>query len=149
MIRSKAIVRSSVLAVGALLLCGWTLLAQDNPKPEVRQATGFAISPPLRELSKLPTTSHFGFHEATPVRRFAKRSFSVSVDPVEQSSVLAGVNYSIGLNLLGIGNGFLNFSVGGDPPDANLAVGDTQVVQWVMPAFAVFDKTSGAVLAGP
>jgi len=149
MIRSKAIVRSSVLAVGALLLCGWTLLAQDNPKPEVRQATGFAISPPLRELSKLPTTSHFGFHEATPVRRFAKRSFSVSVDPVEQSSVLAGVNYSIGLNLLGIGNGFPNFSVGGAPPDANLAVGDTQVVQWVMPAFAVFDKTSGAVLAGP
>jgi len=31
----------------------------------------------------------------------------------------------------------------------NLAVGDTQVVQWVNVSYAVFNKTTGAVIAGP
>jgi len=35
------------------------------------------------------------------------------------------------------------------PPDANGAVGDTQFVQWVNHAFAIFDKSTGAVLYGP
>ncbi len=35
------------------------------------------------------------------------------------------------------------------PPDTNAAVGDTQVVEWVNTCYAVFDKTSGALLAGP
>jgi hypothetical protein len=35
------------------------------------------------------------------------------------------------------------------PPDTNAAVGDTQVVQWVNLCFVVFDKTTGAVVAGP
>lgn len=33
--------------------------------------------------------------------------------------------------------------------DTNAAVGDTQVVEWVNICYAVFDKSSGAVLAGP
>jgi hypothetical protein len=35
------------------------------------------------------------------------------------------------------------------PPDTNAAVGDTQVVQWVNLCYAVFDKSSGALIAGP
>ena len=35
------------------------------------------------------------------------------------------------------------------PPDPNLAVGDTQVVQWVNTSYAVYDKTTGALVAGP
>jgi len=35
------------------------------------------------------------------------------------------------------------------PPDTNAAVGDTQVVQWVNTCYAVFDKFSGALIAGP
>jgi hypothetical protein len=35
------------------------------------------------------------------------------------------------------------------PPDTNAAVGDTQVVQWVNVCYAVFDKHSGALIAGP
>jgi hypothetical protein len=35
------------------------------------------------------------------------------------------------------------------PPDTNAAVGDTQVVQWVNVCYAVFDKSSGALIAGP
>jgi len=35
------------------------------------------------------------------------------------------------------------------PPDPNMAVGDTQVVQWVNTSYAVYDKATGALLAGP
>ena len=35
------------------------------------------------------------------------------------------------------------------PPDTNAAVGDTQVVQWINICYAVFDKSSGALIAGP
>src|SRR5207237_10765197 len=35
------------------------------------------------------------------------------------------------------------------PPDTNMAVGDTQVVQWVNLCYAVFSKASGALIAGP
>jgi hypothetical protein len=35
------------------------------------------------------------------------------------------------------------------PPDTNAAVGDTQVVQWVNICYAVFDKSTGALIAGP
>src|SRR5207302_1389295 len=35
------------------------------------------------------------------------------------------------------------------PADANLAVGDTQVVQWVNLCYAVFDKSTGTLIAGP
>lgn len=35
------------------------------------------------------------------------------------------------------------------PPDTNMAVGDTQVVQWVNLCYAVYDKVTGALIAGP
>jgi hypothetical protein len=35
------------------------------------------------------------------------------------------------------------------PPDTNAAVGDTQVVQWINICYAVFDKSTGALIAGP
>ena len=35
------------------------------------------------------------------------------------------------------------------PPDTNGAVGATQYVQWVNTSFAVFNKSTGAKIAGP
>jgi hypothetical protein len=35
------------------------------------------------------------------------------------------------------------------PPDTNLAVGDTQVVQWVNICYSVYSKATGALIAGP
>jgi len=35
------------------------------------------------------------------------------------------------------------------PPDTNAAIGDTQIVQWVNICYSVFDKTTGALIAGP
>jgi hypothetical protein len=64
------------------------------------------------------------------------------------------ISATIDLSFEGVGNtSTLNCpSVAGitvAPPDTNAAVGDTQVVQWVNVCYAVFDKSSGALIAGP
>jgi hypothetical protein len=73
-----------------------------------------------------------------------------SSDPVVQSaSATSNGSLATGLNFEGLGNGFPNFSVNSAPPDTNGAVGATQYVQWVNESFAVFDKSTGALLDGP
>jgi hypothetical protein len=150
--RSNArIFASSMLVVGVLVLCTLPLAAQDSasPEPTVRQAVGFGVSPPLRDLAKLPRAPQYGVHEALPVRRIPKRDFGIAVDPVEQNTARPSTNFATGLNLLGVGNGFPGYTVPDAPPDTNMAVGDTQILQWVNVSFAVFNKFNGAVLAGP
>src|SRR5262249_14572715 len=49
----------------------------------------------------------------------------------------------------GIGQGVFGFSVTSAPPDTNGAVGATQFVQWVNTSFAVFNKSTGALVFGP
>lgn len=49
----------------------------------------------------------------------------------------------------GLGTGIPGFSIAGAPPDTNGAPGLTQYVQWVNTSLAVFDKTTGAIIAGP
>ena len=64
---------------------------------------------------------------------------------MEQSRTAGSANYSIGINVLGVGNGFPNYSVGFAPPDTNMAVGDTQLIEWVNISWAVFDKSGNAL----
>jgi hypothetical protein len=130
-----------MLAVGVLVLCSLPLAAQEN-NTYIQGAERFAVSPPLRDLAKLPQQPQYGFHEANPVRRIPKASVGIQVDNVKQGSAPAGANYSIGKDFLGVGNGFPNYSVPDAPPDTNMAVGDTQVVQWVNVSFTVCDKST-------
>ena len=53
-----------------------------------------------------------------------------------------------GLNFAGVGQGDYGFSDQYAPPDTNGAVGATQYVQWVNTYFAVFNKSTGAIVAG-
>jgi hypothetical protein len=55
----------------------------------------------------------------------------------------------VGISFEGLGNGQYGFSVNAVPPDTNGAVGATQYVQWVNESFAVFNKSTGALVAGP
>ena len=71
------------------------------------------------------------------------------VDPVIQSTAGPLVATTPGLNFAGVGNGDYGFTVNSAPPDTNGAVGDTQYVQWVNTSFAVFNKTTGALVYGP
>ena len=82
-------------------------------------------------------------------------SVQVSVPAVEQADPAlqdgAGpmVATTPGLNVLGLGNGFPGFTVQFAPPDTNAAVGATQVVETVNVSYAVFNKSTGAIVAGP
>jgi hypothetical protein len=146
---TKRLLCAFVLAACALLL-SMPMIAQNNssPAPTVTHAVKFAVSPPLRELAKLPQPAQYGFHEVNPLGRIPMKEFGKVVDPVEQSFAGPASNYSLGLNFLGVGNGFPNYSVPDAPPDTNMAVGDTQVVQWVNVSYAVFDKATGHALTG-
>ena len=144
------IIGSSVLAMGVLLLCTLPLFAQDN-NTYLQHAVRFGISPRLDELAKLPQAPQYGFHEANPVRRIPKRPIGPVVDTVEQRGAAPSANYSIIANILGVGNGFPNYSVPDAPPDTNMAVGDTQIVQWVNVSYTVCNKTTlvcGPAIAG-
>ncbi len=142
-----------IMAVFGVTLLSAPLTAQSNSIP-ARQPVAFAVSAPLRELAKMPQPVPFGLHLAEPVRSIrlphAGKNLPLSVDPVEQDRVLGPAsNYSIGLNFLGDGYGFPNYIFLNAPPDTNLAVGDTQVVQWVNSSYVIFNKATGATEAGP
>ncbi|MGC2245113.1 MAG: choice-of-anchor D domain-containing protein [Terriglobales bacterium] len=135
-------VRSTVmscLALTALISCSISLAAQDA----VNHPVAFGISAPLSQLAKMPQAVPYGFHEALPVRRVPKKAAANVVDQVEQNySNGPEANYSIGADFLGVGNGFPNYSVPDAPPDTTMAVGDTQVVQWVNTSYTVCSKTA-------
>jgi hypothetical protein len=135
------IVVSSMLSISALLLCGLQLSAQDNPQVTLTHATAFGVTEPLRELAKIPQPVQYGFHEANPVRRIPKQNFGHPVDTAEQNPTFPS-EFSIVKSFVGLGNGFPGFIVGGEPPDANMAIGGTQVLQWVNTSFTICDKST-------
>jgi len=135
-------------------------VAQEKPEvlrnPEVSYPVHFDVSPPLSEMAK-EATPRQGLHLAPAVRypkldllqEAAQRGQAPVADGALQTSFGPLVGATLGLNLLGVGNGFPGYSVPDAPTDVNLAVGDTQVVQWVNVSYAVFNKTTGATIAGP
>jgi hypothetical protein len=70
-------------------------------------------------------------------------------DVALQANAPPPVAANLGLNIDGLGQGQYKFLLEYSPPDTNGAVGSTQYVQWVNAEFAVFDKTTGSLLAGP
>lgn len=148
--RGCGFVAFTTLAFFALPLCG-----QDNSNPSmsIRRPVAFAISPPLRDVAKLPGQPAYRFDDADHDRSaifHPGRKPAFVADPVEQNSPGAPASIAIGRNLLGIGNRFPGFSnPDAYPPDSSIAVGDTQVVEWVNTSYAVFDKNSGNLLIGP
>jgi hypothetical protein len=54
-----------------------------------------------------------------------------------------------GLSFDGVGVGLGGFTPSSNPPDTNGRVGAKQYVQWNNTSFAVFNKTTGALLLGP
>src|SRR6266850_1850616 len=137
--------------------------AQETPgqpqvlrNPEVNYPVHSDISPPLGLMPTLVSPKQ-GSYLAPEVRypklqlltNAAVRGLGPLADSALQTSSGPLVSTTPGLDLLGVGNGFSNYVVPDAPTDVNLAVGDTQVVQWVNVSYAVFNKTTGAVIAGP
>jgi hypothetical protein len=106
--------------------------------PEVNYPVHSDISPPLTQMATAVAPQQ-GPYQA-PVVRYPKLQLLTNapqpgLGPVSDGALQTSsgplVSTTGGLNLLGVGNGFPNYTVPDAPSDVNLAVGDTQVVQWV------------------
>ena len=126
----------------------------------VRENSNQSVSPALRELPVVGVSAGFKApKEAEPARRIPLPDGlkpADEPDPVRQTAVMqptASQPQLLAPTLLnqfeGLGTGIQGFSILGAPPDTNGAPGLTQYVQWVNTSIAVFDKTTGAILAGP
>ena len=161
----SAIAVLSLLVLG-LLICPSSSSAQGaRIEPQVisnavaNGPSAFDVSPPLREMINTPTAAPQSSPALIPVLR-PKLQQLMQASPAQAGGGpfqgLAGpfIGATIGLNFDGVGNNTTNNcpSVARAtvaPPDTNAAVGDTQVVQWVNLCYEVFNKATGARIAGP
>src|SRR5579864_6210952 len=136
-----------------LAVCG-SLLAQENKATKVNVSefsrADHALTIPLRDMVSMPIKGER--HEAAPLRVLPRRGVPATGKPVPDAALqtlsLAAPAIGNVTSFDGVGDGDFGFVPTAAPPDTNLAVGTTQVVQWVNFSFAVFSKT-GALLAGP
>src|SRR5438552_2702370 len=120
---------------------------QTSSNPTVIPPVSYDISPPLVDLvASAPPKAPTG-HRNIPLRQPARPTpappASVTLDQALQQLSLPLVSTSPGLDFDGIG------ADGVAPPDTNGSVGATQFVQIVNVEYAVYNKTSNALLLGP
>jgi hypothetical protein len=110
--------------------------------PEVIAPLRTDVSLPLRNLQRLPlpTGPNHLMHEFRVPR---SRARGPAQDPVARELHPDAIELPFQLNFKG------QHASGSAPPDTNGAVGATQYVQWVNKTFSIYDKNTGALLAGP
>src|ERR1700682_3395626 len=142
-----ALRHAAVLACFVLSSC---IASFAQSRMTVRRDVHRDVSPPLREMILHAPPPSLEQHEAEPVRRIPLPPglTQAEEDSVRQRTVVPFTPV-VGTSFEGLGAGQYGFSVTGAPPDTNGTVGATQYVQWVNTSFAVFNKSSGALIAGP
>jgi hypothetical protein len=119
-----------------------------RPVPAVRTR-------PLRDMFKIPPPlpgdedGEERFPEPVrPPPPFVNTDPDHTARQTVQGSALSAPTSS-GISFDGVGVGLLSYSPNSNPPDVNGRVGATQYVQWNNTSFAIFNKTTGALLYGP
>jgi hypothetical protein len=117
---------------------------------EVSAAVHSDVSGPLSSLVGVaPAASTDKQKHEKPLRVLPNMGNALSkTDGALQTSPGPLVGTNAGLNFAGVGQKDYGFADQYAPPDTNGAVGATQYVQWVNTYFAVFDKTTGAIVSG-
>jgi hypothetical protein len=138
-------------ALACLILCSCIpALAQSGLT--VRGHVHRDVSAPLSQMMLHAPPPSLAKREAKPARRIplpqGLSTLQLEEDPVLQQTMVPFTPV-VGTSFEGLGAGQYGFNVTGIPPDTNGAVGATQYVQWVNLSFAIFDKTTGALVAGP
>ena len=146
----------SLVLACASILCASPASAQIVPTGKgtalVSPAVHYDVSAPLRDMNG---DYNLNVQREIPIGRIPRSSApnAQAFDPVAQTAATRLLAPTPGLNFDGVGQGFTGpagtYTVNSAPPDTNGAVGDTQYVQIVNSAFAVFNKTTGAVVLGP
>src|SRR6266496_458110 len=148
-IRNRSAVRHAALAV-LLVSIAIPLLAQSGPTT-IRRNVHHDVSPPLREMIKHAPPPSLERKPVEPMKLIPlpPEVLQPQEDPVMQVATVGPPTPPVTLSFPGLGSGQYGFSVTGAPPDTDGAVGATQYVQWVNTSFAIFSKTTGALIAGP
>lgn len=140
-------------ATAMLLLMALPAHAQSQDAVRVIRELKHDVSAPLAELNQLTPASPHRFTPRTlrilPTAPPENAPEYPAPDLALQQKTLPAVAAQLGMNIDGLGQGQYGFLLEYSPPDTNGAVGATQYVQWVNAEFAVFDKITGALLAGP
>jgi Carboxypeptidase regulatory-like domain len=119
-----------------------------GPHKDVRPVEAVRTRP-LRQLPKIPPSLAVRREVREPARPkpptdTPTRGFMQTVaGPVLSAPTPTGVSWD------GVGVGLAGFIPSSNPPDTNGRVGAKQYVQWNNTSFAVFNKTTGALLYGP
>jgi hypothetical protein len=151
MLRQKSVCFKRGVVLAGLLLCS-CLPGAAQTSMTVRRNVHHDVSAPLRDLILHAPQPSLVMHEAEPARRIPLPQGLVPLqeDPVRQrTAAVVPFTPVVGTSFEGLGAGQYGFSITGAPPDTNGTVGATQYVQWVNTSFAVFNKTTGALIAGP
>ena len=132
--------------LAALALPASAALAQSVAQgPEVAAAVHSDQSRPLRDM---PGVARSPTHRLHPNRKIPLPAQNQQSDGALQLTPGPTVSSTAVTAFPGVGNGDYGFAPNAAPPDPNLAVGATQVVQIVNESFAVFDKTTHQILPG-
>lgn len=145
---------AAALYVAATLLVFFSVAAFAQSTVRVIREEKHDVSAPLAELDRMTPAQP---HRFSPrILKILPTGPSTSLQPESavpdvalQATALPPVAANLGLNIDGLGQGQYGFLLEYSPPDTNGAVGATQYVQWVNAEFAVFDKATGALVAGP
>ena len=134
----------------AMLSLALPLFAQSGPTT-IRHDVHHDVSLPLSEMIKHAPPASLARRRVEPLKRIPlpPELAAAQQDPVIQVGAVAPATPPVTLGFEGLGNGQYGFSVTGAPPDTEGTVGATQYVQWVNTSFAVFNKSTGALIAGP
>jgi Abnormal spindle-like microcephaly-assoc'd, ASPM-SPD-2-Hydin len=143
------------LAATLLLLCSVSVSAQEQEQSSMRviRELKHDVSAPLAELDRMTPAQPHRFSprllKILPTGPAGNAPDYAVPDLALQQVALPPVAANLGLNFDGLGQGQYGFNVELTPPDTNGAVGATQYVQWVNAQFAVFDKVTSTLVAGP
>jgi hypothetical protein len=164
--RNRRVLQSGLWAVifGWLLASALLSEAQQQSHVVVVNEAQHAFAPPLSQVKPIvPRTNRVTLSEedkailpgnelrtGAPVQASAtQHSDTQRSEDATPLATLDPLAATPGLNILGIGVGFPGYSTQAVVPDTTGAAGPTQFVQWVDESFAMFDKTTGAILYGP
>ncbi len=140
----------TLCSAGALLaMLGFA--APTPAKPLAAQAVVPVISPPVRDLptiNQFTTWSDSRLGDTERLLKGRQNSNPLMHDPVVQTTIAP----TVGMPPVGVSFEGMDIAAGCGgclPPDTNGAVGPNHYVQMVNEAFAVYNKTTGAVIKAP
>lgn len=143
--RARAAIMCSVFLLSCLLLCAVAAPAQAvQTGPIVIHPVRHDVSLPLRDLAKTPPPLPPHIQTLVP-KRPRPAIIGTGEDTAVQRITLPTVSTT---NLLSF-DGITGAQGGAIPPDTNGSVGGNQFVEIVNFDYAVYDKTTGAVVLAP